>query len=112
MIAWRYFEEKYGQPCTLFHGHNGTRILPVDAWIDATVRLVRDGSHGRWYTSGFHVLRTFEEAVEFSKIFRKRENRYICRVNIDTLFVKRGSKAYLCHQMCISSEDWKNRIPL
>ena len=64
---------------TLFHGVNGSRILPFDMWIDADRKLVSDGSGGTKYESGFHIFLTHGKAEEYLKKFRTPRNRIIIR---------------------------------
>ena len=46
---------------SLFHGTLKSRKLPKDIWIKADNKLVRDGSGGTYYMSGFHILETEKE---------------------------------------------------
>jgi len=51
----------------LFHGHGGSRLVPMDRWLHAKARRVRDG-RGRWYRSGFHFLERVEDALAFDRL--------------------------------------------
>ena len=62
MKAYRIVEVRNGRPCTLFHGWHGSRQLPTNRWLEAEVKVVRDGGQGPSYKSGFHVCRTREVA--------------------------------------------------
>ena len=44
MKTYRMVEkDKYGNLKTLFHGINGSRILPIDTWIQADIKMVSEG---------------------------------------------------------------------
>lgn len=62
---------------TLFHG---TRVLEKGKWLKANKRLVRDGTGGRLYLSGFHVFREEKIAKEYLKKFRTDKTRVIIKV--------------------------------
>ena len=57
---------------TLFHGNKGTRFLKTNVWLEANIQKVIDGSDGKRYLSGWHVLENYQDAVNFLKRFRKR----------------------------------------
>ena len=64
---------------TIFHGYNKSRIIPSDKWLKAEKKIVQDGSSGRYYLSGWHVIKNEKAAIHFLKTkFRKR---------LDKLFV-------------------------
>lgn len=59
---------------TLFHGNNGSRLLETGVWLEANIKTVIDGSDGKRYLSGWHVLKSYESAVNFlNQKFRKRK---------------------------------------
>jgi hypothetical protein len=58
---------------TLFHGTNHSRHLEPGVWLKSKEQFVQDGTGGRIYTSGWHILKTKEEAQAFKdKQFRTR----------------------------------------
>lgn len=59
---------------TLFHGNNGSRILVEDTWLEADVRVVHDGTKGTPYLSGWHIIPTKDEALEYIGKFKKRRD--------------------------------------
>jgi len=76
--VFRIFEVKDGNIKSLFHGTDGSRTLPLDTWIQANIKEVRDGRGNFTYQSGFHVLLSEEEAINFfEKMFRIKENRQV-----------------------------------
>lgn len=74
---YKLIDIKDNSPYTLFHGVNGSRELPVDEWIQADKKMVMDGSSGTEYLSGFHVLKSEEEALEYLEYFKNVENKGI-----------------------------------
>lgn len=111
---FRICNEIDGQPATLFHGINGSRKLPLDIWIEAKIGKVRDGTAGKWYKSGFHVLPTIEDIVKFAKVFKNRKGRFFVEVDVKKLHSKKHSRGpvFLARKMKISRKNWKNRVPI
>lgn len=113
---YRIFDDKDGCPATLFHGINGSRILPLDIWVDANVKPVTDGSAVTVYDSGFHVLKQLKKVKEVLRSgFKYLDYRVICRVEIDEnsgVWPKSHSKnpVILAKRMKIHKSDWDNRI--
>ena len=78
MIGYKIVEYKDGQIKALFHGTQGSRTFPINQWIKADQKFVTDGSHGKEYLSGFHFLKSKQEAEEFfSKKFKIKKNRRV-----------------------------------
>ena len=106
MKAYRICELKNDNLLTLFHSLNKTRILPINAWIEADIKIVSDGSKktSKKYMSGFHVLLNENECRNFVKKFRvPRELVMVeCEVN-DDLRKKEHSpyNVYLANKMKI-----------
>jgi len=88
MIAFRICENKNGKLLTLFHGINGSRVMPTQKWITSQTKTVRDGSRSKAkeYISGFHVLPTLDECRQFSKKFRAKRELVIVECEIDDNF--------------------------
>jgi hypothetical protein len=81
--GYRIVEMRDGKVMSLFHGTDRSREIPLGVWHKANVKMVRDGSNGEMYLSGWHYLKSREEAVEFfERRFRIKDDRYIvkCRV--------------------------------
>lgn len=53
---------------TLFHGNQGSRVLPRKTWMYADSKRVSDG--GTYYISGWHVMRTLDDCLEYLKRFK------------------------------------------
>jgi hypothetical protein len=63
--AYRIVEKTDKGYKTLFHGVKGSRFLPVGKWLRSEQKKVRDGSAGKYYKSGFHVLEDLEKCRKF-----------------------------------------------
>lgn len=76
MKAYKIVEtDDKGNIKTLFHGLNGSKIIPKNKWLKAKEKLVRDGTSKTWYISGWHVLLTHKDAVDYLKAFKTRLDR-------------------------------------
>ncbi len=94
MKGYRIVEDHNGVYKTLFHGVGGSRTIPMDKWLTAKEKMVRDGTGDKWYLSGFHALKTVEEMVDYAKSFRNRRNILkIAEVELKGIRYKEHSKA-------------------
>ena len=64
---------------TLFHGINGSRILPFNKWIVGIKKMVKDASKSNTYLSGIHVFKFKTIATKYLKRFRTEKDRIIIR---------------------------------
>jgi hypothetical protein len=113
MIAYRIFEERDGQPCTLFHGIDGTRTLPIGRWVNAIVKPVTNPGkkdEGQLFMSGFHVCRARRDVVQYLTRFKQNRRLVVCRVETGSLRPKAGSKILLANRMRINKSDWKRAL--
>lgn len=112
MHMYRLFEvHDNGHPLTLFHGVDRSRKLPLDEWVEAENKIVRDGSGGTEYESGFHVTRTRKQAAMYLENFTAPRPLTICRVKVGGRIREKEhspSPILLVDKMMISREDWKN----
>lgn len=94
MTTWYKIVEKHTEGLrTLFHGNNGSRFLKTNTWLEANVKMVIDGSDGKRYLSGWHILRTRQNAIDFLKKFRKRkELLHIVPCEVKNVRVKPSNK--------------------
>lgn len=111
---YKIVEDHNGSPKTLFHGVSGVRTLPFDTWVDADIKWVNDGDSDRYYWSGFHLLETLEEAIDYLRKFKRRADKAIVKVTIDTkkkLWRKTHSphNVWLAETMKISKRQWDKR---
>lgn len=65
--AYRIVEKTDKGYKTLFHGCNGSRILPVGKWLKSEQKTVKDGTKGKLYRSGWHLIEDKEECIKFMK---------------------------------------------
>jgi hypothetical protein len=101
----------HGEVLSLFHGTNGSRQIKLDVWNHAEEKMVMDGSHGKKYLSGWHFLKTEEEAVEFFESkFRVTSGRFIVKCYVrDNVRSKhpdgKGKACWLAQDIMIKVED-------
>jgi hypothetical protein len=75
-VMYRIFELKNGQYHSLFHGTTGSRALPVGQWIDADIKPVKNpGTSVGVFLSGFHVVRSLEDARNYLKKFKNKASQ-------------------------------------
>lgn len=88
-------QDDKGNIKTLFHGVNGSRIIPTGQWIKADVRTVHDGSSGTPYQSGWHVMRSVHECLMYLKNFKDvATGKRIAKCSISgTVWPKEHSRA-------------------
>jgi len=91
---------------TLFHGLNGSRIIPTGTWLTAQRKLVADGTSKRKYISGFHVLRWLPDCLKYARKFKLPRNRIIVEVWFKDYRRKRHSNSpvLLADKMYISKD--------
>jgi len=84
MKAYRICERKGDKVMTLFHGINGTRVLPMNIWIEAIIKPVCDGTRktSTEYISGFHVFSDKDDCRKFVKKFRKERDLVMVECNV------------------------------
>jgi len=83
-----------GEFLTLFHGIGGTRVLPIGKTIKAEIKQnVMDGK-GTKYTSGIHIIKGKDNAIEYLSRFR-RKDRVIVRCSASGIKHKTKSKPYV-----------------
>ena len=72
MKAYKIVERDGADYKTLFHGLNGSRTIEPGVWLKADKKMVKDGTSKTTYLSGWHVLPSYEDCVEYMKKFTKR----------------------------------------
>ena len=102
-------KDKKGNFKMLFHGIDGSRIIPVGKWIRSEQKLVRDGSVGTQYTSGWHIMMNLDEAVEYMARFTSNSPhaRVIVKVDVDGKIWPKAhspSNVHLCEWIKIIDE--------
>jgi len=72
MKAYKIVEVVNGEIKTLFHGINGSRVMPKGKWIKANQVMGKDGTSETKYLTGWHVLLSYEDCVAYMSRFKKR----------------------------------------
>lgn len=111
--AYRLLRVKDGQPHTLFHGFHGSRRLTQDKVLRATERQVwNPGKKGKspGFVSGWHVLPTKEECVDYLRRFKDTSDIVVCRVGVALTREKPRSKVLLASYLKIDSLDWATAL--
>lgn len=91
---------------TLFHGVNGSRIMPFDTWIQAERKWGGEG--GSKYWTGFHVLMTRELCLKYFKKFTdEKKTRVIVKCFAKNLTPKKSSRGmvFLAEWLMIPSDQ-------
>lgn len=99
-------KDKNGNLKTLFHGVNGSKTVPIDTWMEADIKDVMDGTNGTVYRSGFHVLDTYENCVQYLENFTRVENKVIVECEVGQLWRKEHSRnggVYLTDKVLIKN---------
>lgn len=94
---------------TLFHGIRGSKIIPVDKWVRSERKIVRDGSVGTQYTSGWHIMMNFDECQNYLSRFTSIKGHERTIVEIDVrgkIWPKEHSPSnvHLCEEIMIIGE--------
>ena len=66
-----------GEYKTLFHPSDIGRKIPVGKCVRAVKKRVRDGRGKNWYISGWHVMESLEEALDYLERFTYVEHKVI-----------------------------------
>jgi hypothetical protein len=84
MHCFKIMDFKEGKLKTLFHGTDGTRVVPQWELVKAQVREhATDGGPGSaMYRSGWHVLETLEQAKAYLKKFKNMTHKVIVKCEI------------------------------
>lgn len=108
--GFRIVEIKNGKILSLFHGTNSSREIRLDVWNSCDKKLVKEGSHGKLYNSGWHFFTDYETAINFfSKKFKNKDNRFIVacktRGNIRKKWDNPRCEVFLADEILIRKED-------
>lgn len=79
--AWKIIERRGDEIRTLFHGYQGSRVLPRGRWLRCREATVRDGS-SRAYRSGWHVLPSEALARQYLAAFKRQLDVVPCEVAV------------------------------
>jgi len=113
VIGYKIMDFDKGSVKTLFHGIEGSRTVPRFEWLKADVKQGRDGSDSKWYTTGWHILETLEQAQTYLQRFKGKESK--CIVMLETrgpTWKKEHSPAeglHLAEEIMIGQIVWLGR---
>jgi hypothetical protein len=95
-----------GNVKTLFHGVNGSRVLDTTKWIDSEQKQVRDGSSATWYTSGWHILPTFQSCLDYLRKFKHLKQKRVVMCLAQGIWPKEHSRdeVYLARRIRVISQ--------
>jgi len=93
---------------SLFHGTNGTRLLKIERWMTANQKLVTDGSGATRYLSGWQIVPTFQDCIEYLRLFKNIESKAIVRCKAKKVRPKPHSR----HPVFLASEIKIEKEPI
>lgn len=101
-----------GDVKTLFHGLNGNRTLPYNKWLTAEKKIVQDGK-GTMYLSGFHIMQSLEDSIEYLKRFKNIQNKAVVWVSTQNEWKKEHSPSnvWLCEKIKIHQVVFQYKEP-
>jgi hypothetical protein len=73
-----------GQIKTLYHGNNGSKTLQPKKWLKSQQRIAK--KYG--YITGWNIIPTHEECIEYLKLFKKLENKQIVKCQAKDVWEK------------------------
>ena len=118
-FMYKIFDDKGNSPATLYHGVSGKKKLPLNQYLIADRKIVKDAKGYNYYESGFHLLSTHEECAKYLTLFKNLSNKMVCQVYVpvyssmwdkNTKRKKKGVTVKLAGIMCIFKSDWENRL--
>lgn len=69
--------DEKGRIKTLFHGNNRSRLLKLGEWLQAELKMVRDGTSKTSYLSGWHIVPSLDECKRYLEFFTHVEKKAI-----------------------------------
>ena len=98
-----------GELKTLFHGLNGSRVLPMGEWLESETKLVKDGTSKTEYLSGWHITKTFKEAIDYLEAFKNLDRKAIVECYADEIRPKKHSRSniFLSKWLKINKVVWR-----
>ena len=113
MQAYRLLRRRGDQPTTVAHGLNGSRILPLDQWLEAEVKWThnpgaKDQPH---YWCGFHVFRDQWTALKYRYRFNVGNRPLIVTCEIEDTWAKpTNPDVILARWLQVTSQGWADAI--
>lgn len=99
-------------PKTLFHGLEGSRVLPVGKTLRAEKKMVTDGSGVNAYESGFHAYHGPDDIKNWLKGAKNLKNRVVVKVLVGETWPKPRAvrPTILANLLRIPKKCWEERI--
>lgn len=99
-----------GKVKTLFHGNQGSRVLPTGEWLLAELKMVKDGTSKTSYLSGWHIIPTLEECLEYLEKFKNVGPKAVIRCKARKIWPKAHSPSniYLSKWLYIEEVVWRH----
>ena len=112
VIIFKAFYEKEDLPYFFKHANSGSRKVPLDEWIEADRKPVRDGSGDHYYLSSFHVMTESSRLMDWCDSLRRTEGKVFIRVLARGIKRKKNSKfgMFLADSIKVPSSYWEKRI--
>lgn len=112
MSWYKIVDLKDGKPKTLFHGHTSGRFLPFGKWLEAEIKEVSDGSRGTPYMSGFHILPSVSDCLNYLRKFKNMAPKAIVECDAIIIWSKRHSRnpVFLAKYINIRKIVWKTAV--
>lgn len=110
--VFRLVRVKDDKPHTLFHGINRSTTIPLNRWVEAERKMVRDGGNTTPYVSGFHVLMSRQACEDYLTKFKNTKDLVIVECEAVELRQKLHSRSpvYLAGAMRISEQNWQTAL--
>jgi len=102
---YKIVERKNTNIKTLFHGVEGSRILNLNRWLKSEQKLVKDGTSKTWYKSGWHILPTYKDCVDYLEFFKHRDTKEIVKCKAKNIWPKSHSRGNVFLAKWILIED-------
>jgi len=118
---YKIFDERNGKPTTLYHGVRGSKTLPLDQYVIAERKIVKDAKGNNYYESGFHLLNSVSACARYLNLFKNLASKRVCKVYVpeyssiwlkNTKRKRKGAQVSLAGIMCIDKHDWDRRITI
>ena len=98
-----------GKVKTLFHGLNGSKVLPLGTWLQAEMKPVSDG--GTIYTSGWHIIPSLEECIQYLEKFQNKDPKGVVLCRAKNVWPKEHSPSniYLSEHLYVEKIVWTHQ---
>jgi hypothetical protein len=90
---YKIVDYENGQYKTLFHGVNKSRVLKFNEWLEADMKMVKDGTSKTSYMSGWHILPDYKSTVEYLQRFKNFEKKRLVQCKARNVWPKAHSRA-------------------